>query len=307
MIAHKELIPIIESFPRPDWSAIDQGIEELPESEWTHYYTDWATLWLQMTCEVLPKGYKIVESKHFLMVSDQPDRYNKLLIQFFEKALGYIMYHLKGIAADEGFGKHVALIFSDQDTYYQYISYFYENEGEFPLTGGIFLNREYGHFVFPFLEMYQAEATAAHELTHACLAHLPVPLWLDEGIAVSIENDLCGTSPLKMSSEDIRKHIAFWNEDTIQEFWNGRSFSRTDDGFNLSYDLARFCVKALSQNYHQFAAFVNTSTFEDSGEAAATEYFGGSLGGLIEQFFGPGNWSPKPETWPSELATSNDA
>jgi hypothetical protein len=35
------------------------------------------------------------------------------------------------------------------------------------------------------------------------------------------------------------KHVAFWNETTIQEFWSGKSWRRPDDANMLSYELAR--------------------------------------------------------------------
>ncbi len=143
--------------------------------------------------------------------------------------------------------------------------------------------------------MNEAEATAAHELTHACLAHLPIPLWLNEGIAVTIESDMCGTYPLQMTPERLDQHSRYWNAETIQDFWNGKSFSSSDDGQSLSYELARYCVRSLSHDYEDFRKFANNANYRDSGESAAGDVYGGSLGGLIEQFFGPGDWSPNTE------------
>ncbi|NOX69475.1 MAG: hypothetical protein GXP15_09835 [Gammaproteobacteria bacterium] len=183
------------------------------------------------------------------------------------------------------------------------MSYFYPDDGEFILSSGIFLNHGYGHFAFPFLEMNEAEATAAHELTHACLKHLPIPLWLNEGFAVTMEDEICGTQPLRMESARLSEHKAFWNEETIQEFWSGKSFNRTDEGSSLSYELARYCLRALAHDIESFASFSNAASFEDAGESAAIEIFRGSLGGLIHQFFGDGNWSPDPDLWPATGAT----
>jgi hypothetical protein len=99
------------------------------------------------------------------------------------------------------------------------------------------------------------------------------------------------------------EHRAFWTAQTIREVWNGQSFARTDEGIGLSYELARYCIWALAHDLQAFVAFANQAIRDDGGEAAAMEVFGGSLGGLIEQFFGAGEWSPQPRTWRCEPQT----
>jgi len=302
MNAPNDLMLLVEGFPRPDWQTIVRLIEEHPEATHSEHWRSWASKWLEETRCSLPSTYSISESENFCVLSSEPERYVTLLISFFEKALVRICRDLEGIVIDEGYGKHIAMIFSDQETYYRYISYFYPKDGEFALSSGVFLNKEYGHFVFPFLEMNEAEATAAHELTHACLKHLDLPLWLNEGIAVTMEDAICGSQPLRMTDERLAEHQNFWNFKTIQEFWNGDSFGRTDKGCSLSYELGRYCVRSLSHDYAAFKSFANIALYEDGGEAAAIEVFGGSLGGLIEQFFGEGNWAPSPDEWNAQSA-----
>jgi len=299
----KDLMPIEGGFPRPDWNSIARHVEPQPESEWNRLWTDWARKWVKATASKLGDKYQVSETENFIILSAQDDRYVGLLSGFLERTLHKILTMLDGIAKDDGFGKNVVLIFDEQDSYYQYMAYFHPDEGEFILSSGVFLNSAYGHFAFPFLEMSTAEATSAHELTHACLRHLPIPLWLNEGLAVTIENEICGYQPLQMDTERFSRHAGFWNADTIQEFWSGFSFNRTDEGSNLSYELARLCVRSLSHDFDVFANFANTATFEDGGESAAIEAFGGSLGGLVHQFFGDGAWSPDPDDWSSHGAS----
>ena len=77
-------------------------------------------------------------------------------------------------------------------------------------------------------------------MTHGALAHLELPLWLDEGIAVTTEHQISVSNRHPRDAvERIGRHLEFWNAERIQEFWTGKSFSRTDDGDELSYDLAR--------------------------------------------------------------------
>ena len=144
----------------------------------------------------------------------------------------------------------------------------------------------------------EAEATVAHELTHACLDHLPIPSWLNEGITETTEHVITQHNPLGAVSEMMDRHQRFWGEEEIQQFWSGDSFLRPDEGCELSYHLARLAVGAVSHDYDTFKEFVLPANYRDGGEAAAQEVFGGSLGGFMEQFLGPGNWAPTPETWP---------
>lgn len=290
-------MPIVDGFPRPDWKAIGEIVHAGPEETWEAGWGKWSRRWLDGIAGKLPGGYRVEESSNFLILSAQDDRYVTLLSQFLERTLRRILINLDGIASDDGYGKHIVLIFDEQESYYQYKSYFYPDEGEFILSSGTFLNFGYGHFAFPFMEMFEAEATSAHEMTHACLKHLPIPLWLNEGFAVTMEDEICGSAPLQMENERFSEHVSFWNDETIQEFWSGESFNRTDQGSSLSYELARFCLRALAHDYDVFATFANAASFEDGGEAAAIENYGGSLGGVIHQFFGEGDWSPKPDLW----------
>lgn len=43
--------------------------------------------------------------------------------------------------------------------------------------------------------------------------------------------------------------------------------------------------------------FTNNANLNDGGEAAAIEIYGGSLGNLISQYFGDGEWTPNPDKW----------
>ena len=297
MVAETDLMPVVDGFPRPDWNAIAEQIHNGPENTWEAEWQLWSHRWLDSVLEQLPDNYRVVESDNFLVLTAQEDRYVDLLSTFLERTLKSILSNLGGIASDDGLGKHVVLMFDNQEHYYQYNLYFYPDEGEFALSSGMFLNVGYGHFVFPYVEQFEAEATSAHELTHACLRHLPLPLWLNEGFAVTMEDDLCGSAPLRMDKERLDEHREFWNADTIQEFWSGTSFQRTDEGNELSYELARYCLRALAHEYDVFSAFANSATFEDGGESSAMEFFGGSLGGVIQQFFGDGSWHPQPDSW----------
>jgi len=283
-------------FVRPDWESISSHIDSL-DLEKQSIWCDISEEWVKRIAEDLPEGYRIAQSENFILLTKESEKYVSLFIKYLERTRVRILRTLEGIARDDGYGKHVVLIFDEIDHYYSYLSYYYPEEGEFGLSSGVYINNGYGHYAFPHQELSIAEPIAVHEMTHALISHLPIPGWLNEGIAVSVENEITGSRPLRMDDEMYAKHMAFWGSEEIQEFWSGDSFYRVDDGQELSYDLAQFSVHLLSGEYEDFKAFVNKAHYSDGGEAAANEVYEGSLGNLILQFFGEGDWEPRPEQW----------
>jgi len=291
----------IDNFPRPNWENIYEHVEaHLKDVEQNELWCGIANAWMLKLKSKLSDDYQIYESDNYILLTSESDRYVTLLQGFLESTLRKILSTLKGIASDEGYGKYVVIVFNDIDNYYSYMSYYYPEDGVYGLSSGVYLNNGYGHFVFPHQDVTYAESIIAHEMTHSLLSHLPIPLWLNEGMAVTIEDMITGTAPLRMDNELFARHKAFWDEKEIQEFWSGDAFHRPDEGQELSYHLARFAVKSLSHDYERFVRFANKANYDDGGESAANEIFGGGLGGLIAQFFGDGDWAPKPQEWNKE-------
>jgi len=282
-----EKIDTEDAFPRPNWDLVNDYItDNYDESEFHKVYCCISKKWLEKIALNLSNNYAISESENFIFLCNETERYKINFLEFLEHTLVKILDSLKGIANDDGYGKHVVIIFDSQESYYSYISYFYPEEGEYSISSGMFLDHGYGHFVFPRQESSYAESIAAHEMTHAVLGHLTIPTWLNEGMAMSVENAVTGSSPLHMDNDAYNHHQSFWRNDVIQEFLSGKSFDRTDEGNELSYQLAQFLVYTLSKNYNEFKEFVNQAEFSDGGESAAMKVYGCSLTALIEQFLG---------------------
>jgi hypothetical protein len=285
-------MPVFEGYPRPHWAAIGAIIDTLPAELAHEHWCAAARAWQDATVRHLGAPYAVRETPNFLVLSPLDARRTEVVGRFVERAWKQIRVQLDGLAEDDGRGKRVVMLFATQDEYYDYSAFFYP-EGEHPLSAGVFLNAEYGHVAMPVHDMPEMEATIAHELTHCYVRSLPLPLWLNEGLAVTFENEICMNRPLRMEPDRLAEHRAFWTEETIQEFWNGQSFRRTDEGIDLSYELARYCVRALAHDRDAFIEFAKNAKVEDGGEVAAIAVYGGSLGGLIEQFFGSGDWAPR--------------
>lgn len=277
----------------PDWESIHKTIgKDLSEKELSAAWIIECEKWLEKISSELGDSYKTIESENFIILSSEEDDYNQYFLKFFEFSRDRILSTLENIASDEGYGKHVVLITADQETYYDYILMFYPEDAKVGLSSGVYLNSGYGHFVFPSHEINYTEPVAAHELTHACLSYLPIPNWLNEGLAVSMEDVVLSRDYFEINKEIISKHQKYWNEENIQSFWEGSSFSNTDEGQELSYHLAQLLVRNISHDYEQFTDFTNHAHKDDAGEKASHEYLNISLGDLLVGVLGEGEWSP---------------
>lgn len=282
-------------FPRIDWDSINANIpEDVSEPVLHEFYEKYSLSWLKLMQDRLP-DYTISSSENFQLLSNYDDRSKKLFLALLETCLSKIMKKLPDIACDEGYGKHVVFAFHKESDYYEYISYYYPVEGEFSTSGASYINDNYGHFVFPRSELAFEESIATHEMTHACLSHLNIPLWLDEGLAVTMQQLLYSKEPFLITKEDRDHHLAYWNNDNIQEFWSGEAFSIPEIS-EISYQLAQILTNRIIQDHkNSFANFVNEASWSDAGEGAAIKHLKISLGQLLFGFLGLANCKPDQE------------
>jgi hypothetical protein len=196
------------------------------------------------------------------------------------------------------------IAFDDAETYYRYVSYYYPKRGKFAVSGGIQISTGCSHFVTVKRDLRTVEPVIAHEMTHSCVAYLPLPSWLNEGLAVNTEHRLAGSSLSHYTPQELReKHRAFWGKEEIQQFWSGDSFYRIDEGTLLSYDLARIMVEQMAKDWEQFERFVLAANRNDAGALAAQQHLGVDLGdyvyALLEKRPTSG-WAPDSRIWKNE-------
>ncbi len=213
---------------------------------------------------------------------------------------------LKGIAHFPAAEKSILLVLDDEDTYYHYVAQFYGEDGEFARSGGMFIHFGCPHFVVVAADLAAIEPVIAHEMTHNALAHLHLPTWLDEGLAVNTERRLKGAPPAQHTAAQLHHlHQRFWTPERMQEFWAGTSFQRTDDGNLLSYELARILVDHMARDWAAFTGFVNAAQRSDAGTQAAVDLLGVDLGRSVGALLGmdsDAGLAPDPGRWGSAAA-----
>ena len=286
-------------YPFPDWERLADQVERSQAPESRHAaWCDLAFLWMEKVRDVLPSGYSLHESANFILLSRADRTKASELLLHLEKTNGKIKAALGPLLPGKLQGKCPAILFSEENQFYDYVSMFFEEEeGSFGGMSGVYLNRGYGHFAMPSPDLARYAAVFAHELCHAYLSHLPLPLWLNEAITAGVEDAVEGSAPYHLNREIIARHRAYWSPESIADFWEGHSFCYPDEGQELSYHLARFILQALYRGGETpkevMDAFFLEANYIDAGEAAAREILGISLGDCVSASLGEGSYEPR--------------
>jgi hypothetical protein len=290
-----------DGLPYLNWQKVHEWVGELPATHQGEAWSRCERAWLLHLGAALGPEYRLTESDSVALLSTLEPRTARNAMNFVSKTLRGIVHALDGIAHVPEWGKDVLVVLDSDEDYYRYISHYYPEEGEFARSSGIYIGAGCAHFVTVKTNMTAIEPVIAHEMTHSCVGHLRLPAWLNEGMAVNMENRLTGSGvPIHTPREMHEKHLQFWGIVEMQEFWSGKSFLRSDDGNMLSYDLARIMVEQMATNWPSFKAFVLDADFADSGAKAAEEHLGVDLGAYTAAILEkeePGVWGPDPNKW----------
>lgn len=291
-------------FPYMDWPRLLEWKDTLPPERQAQAWLQAEQAWLLHFRDALGPHFRVDESEHALLLSSLEDKVVRATLAFMEKTLKRVTHTLDGIASMPAMGKDILIVLDDEDSYYRYVAAYYPDAGEFAFSGGMHIDAGCSHYVTVKGDLHAIEPVIAHEMTHGLLGHLPLPLWLNEGIAVNTEQRLTRVGESKHTPQELhRMHLAFWGEQELQQFWSGKSFQRMDDGNLLSYDLARILVGQLARDWESFRRFVLAADAEDAGNAAAQEHLGVGVGELacaLLEREPSAAWNPDPASWKQE-------
>ncbi len=292
----------VNGIPLLDWQSLGDWAQATPDDQSSQArITQGRRAWLLHLRDAMGPAAHLYESDDaFILSTLEPVEVNALA-NYIRHTKRRITQLLKGIAKFPSQTREILLVLDSPDDYYHYVSIYYPEEGEFAFSGGMFIDAGCPHFVTVRAELSSIEPVIAHEMTHLALAHLRLPRWLDEGIAVNAEHQLTGNQPLIYDLRELHeRHMRFWNPDSIQEFWSGKSFYRTDDGNLLSYELARIIVEQIAKQWGEFLQFVKLADHQDAGATAAQNTLGLDLGVLASTLLETSThagWAPDPAAW----------
>ena len=249
--------------------------------------------WLQALRQDLGGGgYGVEESRHFLLLSAHSRFAARGIVQECDSILLHLRARLKEAAWCWPHGKHIVLIFEDEETYYRYLSHFYKDGVEYGASSGIFLKTGYRHTAL--FKNQDNRHTLAYEFVHLCLSHhAGLPRWLNEGLAAYLSGELTDPRARAFDRDAAKAQRTFWTPGTIQDFWSGAAF-RMDEAQQMSYNLAELLVGMMWRELGDLAPFIMAAHRGDAGESAARERFDLSLGEVAAAVLGEGDWKPYP-------------
>lgn len=286
-----------DGLPRPNWNEIRSWIKQhhTDDSWQCHAWDEFELEWLNRLGEALGEDFLVHASKKFRLLCSLSYQEASRMLGFLEETQRNISKVLGSAARPEYSKKYAVMVLKDIKQYYRYINDFYP-DGKHTLSVAVFIPQGCGHVVLPMCKYAGDWDSLIHELVHQSLAHLPLPRWLNEGIAVTIERRANGLwSLLSLTSEKAQSHKDWWNEGRIQDFWAGKSFNCVES-FSLSYELGEILVERL-RKFRAFREFITKASYENAGEDAAKAILGRSLGDVAADVLGPGSWAPQPELW----------
>lgn len=297
-----DLLMEVDGFCHPDWNSIRTRIDStVPEAARNEAWWNVARRWTARLCGQFGPDYRCHDSPNFLLVSSAPAAVIRDARAFCEKARKEILHSLAGVASDANYGPNVVLMVRELERYYAYLAHYYP-DGDHPQSGGVFLHGDgFLHVVLTAPDGAFYRASLAHELTHSWVAHLPLPAWLNEALAMRMEDALGVGQGLRLDRERYERHVAHWTAGTIQQFWSGEAWNRDDQGFELAYELARVLWRKIEVDLkarpEDARAFLRDAHANDAGAGAFQRAFGLPLEELVADFLGEGSWRPDPDSW----------
>lgn len=307
-----------EGLPYPEWLTVFDWIDNtVAEPDHPAMLDQVVRLWLTRFTEVAGDARLVLaESPHFILLSPFPAAGRKWVLSTLETARRSLTRQLGSLAWDGILEKTPVLILGE-DLYHLYISHYFPGDYMGLSSGVMITGGDYSHIAAlapppgnfsdtPLLR------TLTHELTHHALTQLSLPRWLNEALAMSFEDQLAGSETsiadrLGASFEALgtrallQEFAAWWTEERLQGFWNGRLWNSEDDEQAFCYEMSRILFRLLTQSSHhapdRLRQFIRAASWIDAGESAAQQHLGLSLGDAASDFLGDGNWTPDPARW----------
>ena len=289
-------IPGALYLPRMNWETIRAWVEKhVKESDRPQAWADIVDQWLGLLNEALGNQYQTANGDQVILFAPAGYEHVESMLDQAETGLAAIAYALGSMASENRLGKLPVLLLADVDTYTRYTWPYYP-EGQYTRSAGVCIREGYVHIALYASAPHSVERTMIHEITHACLAHLTLPLWLEEGATqLAEEAGLANWARFQLDAETAKGMRDYWHENELSNFWWGKGFFLTDDAQMPSYQLAQVLFHLLlSDHRRQLPDFVRHAHAADAGDSSAREHLGKSVGDLAAQFLGPGSWEPVP-------------
>jgi hypothetical protein len=295
-------------FPTADWHAITSYISGAPQPDRPRLWHSATLHWSELCQNVLNRfvdhvalqlPYSIGQSEHFIVLDRALPGAETRSPLFGEFVLRHILPFLAPIAIVPPF-PIVGIFIHDVPTFDMYLGAMGHNNSLLP-GGSYLVGKAFPPhlIVLNTLDLLNLRVTFGHEIIHALIHHLGIPLWLEEGICHHLQADALRVHNLVYETERSAERNAHWHIHGLESFWKGTCFNNVGAP---AYLLAGRMVRQLLQaGPEKFFQFVRNAKPEDAGAAASVEIFGRSLKSFASEFIGqiPTTLGPRPRDTPS--------
>lgn len=290
-----------EPFPRkgrtvhPDWVGIcEWAIENVPPDQLDRFFDALLVRWLSEMADLLDNQYTVYSTQRALFLTEDVGEDVEKIVRYADSLMERVPREFPGLRRGGIQGRGVFLQFEGRDLYLEYASHFL-GPGTFGASGAMMVNKGYPHVVLKPMAFETIKATMAHEVLHVFTSGLPMPAWLNEGLAQrmeSLSDEMVWREPAHRSKGDASR---VWNEDSIKDFWSGNSFHMPGEIQLASYGLASELSDSLAMDGERFQEYITLADWRDGGEAAMLQCFGMGLSAAMNEILGPGNWGYLPK------------
>ena len=282
--------------PRVNWRTVRHFVETtVPAAKHAETWSTLAMQWLETLDQALGERYRCITSKDLILFApiDFDDAVS--IFDLAESGLREMRELFGDLAAEQRTGPLVILLFEDDEVYSNYVSPF-DPEVAFVQTAGVCFKHDYVHIAIRPARIEAMRRTVLHEVAHACLAELSLPLWLEEGITQLAEEAAAAAwERFTLDSKRATEIATYWRNHGLHEFWWGPGFTAPDGGQDNSYALAQILFRQLMSDHRRTVSeFVRRANALDAGESAARQVLGVGLADLASEFLGQGDWEPTP-------------
>jgi tetratricopeptide (TPR) repeat protein len=287
-----------EGFPRPRWDRIAAWVAE--HGGEAELWREVALGWVLRLREHLGESYTTAESAGFLLLAPGDAFRCQSLLALLERTRAWLANLGLDPRSKDDPRKVVCLVLADRETYVDFVIHRFPLDRPFVESAGMFVPEPYPHFVAKSGD--RLEGTMIHELTHACVARLGLPRWVEEGLTQIVDEEQTGQPKLLADTGTLLWLRSHWRREGLGGFWHGEAFSSSEEGLRASYPLAFILAhRLLERDRDRYRRFLLAARWEDCGASALQEVFGLGPGTVAASFLGEGDWEPAPRTG-AELA-----
>ncbi|MEO1237108.1 MAG: hypothetical protein AAFX76_10000 [Planctomycetota bacterium] len=281
--------------PRPDWGAVARRWDGVPEEARGAVWSAVELVWQERLAAAWGEGFGVRVEGERLLTTDLPTGEAAAVMGAVDRSLATIDRALAGLGlfedggvtpGSEAAGYDVVIVCRRVEDYLDYVADLDGPEHVGAVSGGVCVRGGGAvHVVAHGREGEALRGVLAHELAHARLAEMELPVWLEEGLVTHLENAVVPSEAYAPNMQTVAMHRGFWTPRRLDGFFSGEAFCGEDDADGLPYRLAYTVVgNLMAEDREAFVDLLATATWEDCGASACREVYGRELGEMVPRF-----------------------